>query len=106
VSAEFVASVRAQSGTLRAGAGGSWLIRVEIPDVWDVVRVEAAPETPVREVKELAIAHLAPDADESGEFVTKLSGVEVVDENQSLESAGVKNGSTLLVTYRRRRPVR
>ena len=106
MSAEFVASVRAQSETLRAGAGGEWLIRVEISDVWDVVRVEASPRTSVREVKELAVVHLVPDADGAGEFVTKLNGVEVVDENQPLESAGAQNGSTLLVAYRRRRPVR
>ena len=60
----------------------------------------------MREVKEQALAALMPDASHPGEFITKLNGAEVLDENVSLADAGVLNGSTLLVHHRRRQPVR
>jgi hypothetical protein len=106
MSAEFVASVRARPGTLKMGNEGGWLIRVEVPDVWDVVRLDVAPTTSVRAVKAAALAELVSDTAGIDEFVTKLNGVEVLDEDQPLAAIGVENGSTLLVTYRRRRPVR
>jgi hypothetical protein len=56
-------------------------------------------------LKQSALETLVPNA-EQAEFVTKLRGFEVLDESASLSAAGVANGSTLLVTYRRRRPVR
>ena len=106
MSAEFVASVRARPKTLKVGSEGGWLVRVEVPDVWDVVRLDVAPTASVRSVKEAALAELVADGESPDEFVTKLNGVEVLDEDQPLAAIGVENGSTLLVTYRRRRPVR
>jgi hypothetical protein len=38
--------------------------------------------------------------------VVKLGGFEIMDERVSLQSAGVLDGSTLLIMARRRRPVR
>ena len=106
MSAEFVASVRARSKTLRIGTDGGWLIRVEVPDVWDVVRLEVPPTTPVRTVKGAALAELVSAGIDPDEFITKLNGAEVLDEDQPLAAVGVETGSVLLVTYRRRRPVR
>jgi hypothetical protein len=106
VSAEFVASLRARQTTLRVGAEGGWLIRVEVPEVWDVVRIDVAPTESVRSVKAAAIGELVPDAGDVNEFVTKLNGIEVLDEDLPLSSVGAESGSTLLVMYRRRRPVR
>ena len=40
------------------------------------------------------------------QFVVKLNGFEVLDENVSVADSGATNGSTFLVSYRRRRPVR
>ena len=104
--APFAASLRARPSTLRVGPGGDWMVRVQSLEMWDTVRLETAPTALVREVKEQALAALMPDGGHPGEFVTKLNGVEVLDEELSLADAGLKNGSTLLVTYRRRRPVR
>jgi hypothetical protein len=104
--APFVASLRARPDTIRVGSGGEWMIRVQSADVWDAVRLETSPEASVREVKEHAVSALLQNGDDPGEYVTKLNGFEVLDELQSLADAGVKNGSTLLLTYRRRRPVR
>ena len=41
-----------------------------------------------------------------GDFVLKLRGFEVLNEEVSLAEAGAVEGSIFLVTYRRRRPVR
>ena len=104
--APFVASVRARPDTIRVGDGGDWMVRVQVPEVWDTVRLETSPSASVREVKEHALATLLPDGGHPGELVTKLNGIEVLDEELSLADAGALNGSTLLLTYRRRRPVR
>ena len=77
-----------------------------MPDVWDTVRIEAPPTEPVVAVKVAALGALFPSADVHADFVVKLRGIEVRDEQASLEAAGAVDGSILLVTHRRRRPVR
>lgn len=103
----FVAQLRTRPEAIRLGTAGSPVItvRVQVPEVWDTVRVDAPPDTPVLTVKERALETLMAGANQI-EYVTKLRGWEVLDETASLEAAGVENGSTLLVTSRRRRPVR
>ena len=103
----FVSQLRARPETIRLGTAGDPVItvRVQVPEVWDTVRIEAPPDTPVLALKQVTLETLMPGA-EPAEWVTKLRGFEVLDETASLSSAGVENGSTLLVTSRRRRPVR
>jgi hypothetical protein len=57
-------------------------------------------------LKVMALAALMPDADFHEDFVVKLHGAEVVDENAPIADAGARDGSIFLVTSRRRRPVR
>ena len=103
----FASTLRARPRSIELGSDSETRlsVRVEVPEAWDVVRIDAPPETPVAELKRLAIAELLPSRDLSA-FVTKLHGLEVLDERMSLAEAGVRTGSTLLVTHRRRRPVR
>lgn len=103
----FVAQLRARPEVIRLGPGSDPVItvRVQVPEVWDTVRIDAPPDTPVLVLKERALETLMVGADQA-EWVTKLRGFEVLDETASLSAAGVENGSTLLVTSRRRRPVR
>ena len=104
-----VAELRARPGTLVVGAteaGPRWTVRVEVPEVWDVVRLDAAANTPVREVKRAALDVLLTGTATVGDFVVKLNGVTVLDESVSLKAAGALDGSIFLVTHRRRRPVR
>ena len=104
----FVASLRARPSTIRVAPAGTdtITIRVEMPEVWDVVRIVASPSQPVVEVKLRALEALCPEVEFHQELVLKLRGWEVLDENASLTEAGVVDGSILLMTYRRRRPVR
>ncbi len=89
-----------------APEGGSEItIRVEMPEVWDVVRVVAAPTQPVIDVKTAALNALFPEAAPE-EMVVKLRGWEILDEMASLADSGVVDGSILVMMFRRRRPVR
>ena len=104
----FVASLRARPSTIHTAPEGTdtITIRVEMPEVWDVVRIVASPSQPVVEIKLRAIEALSPDVDFHPDLVLKLRGWEILDENASLTEAGVVDGSILLMTFRRRRPVR
>lgn len=108
MTAPFVAQLRARPGTLRLGEQGQSRItvRVQMPEVWDTVRVEVPASESVIAVKEAALRALSSDSDSPPAFVMKLNGFEVLDEGASLSDVGAKDGSTFLLTYRRRRPVR
>ena len=108
MSAGFVNTLRARGQTLSVGApaADALTLRVQVPEVWDVVRVRAARGESVLEVKRAAAAALLPGDTDADDLVVKLNGFEVLDEGASLVDAGVKDGSTLLVTHRRRRPIR
>ena len=107
MTAPFVWSVRSRPEVITVGSvdGRVLNVRVEIPEVWDVVRIAAAPEATVRAVKDAALAVVIPEADADG-YVMKLRGYEVLDEGQTLAEAGALDGSIFLLSYRRRRPVR
>ena len=107
--APFVTTLRSRKTTIDlapADAADAITIRVEMPEVWDVVGVVALPTDSVLEVKKRAIEALYSDAGLLEDFVLKLRGWVILDETASLADAGVVNGSILLLTHRRRRPVR
>jgi len=108
MTAPFVTNLRSRRGTLRLAPEGQKgiTLRVEMPDVWDVVRVEVLPGDQVLEVKKHALEALYPEYNVIDDFIVKFRGWEILDETQSLSEAGVVDGSILLVTFRRRRPVR
>lgn len=108
MTAPFVAQLRSRPGILRLGDDGERRItvRVEMPEVWDTVRVETPPSEPVAVLKARALEALYPQTDPPHDFVLKLNGFEVLDENASIADAGARDGSIFLLTYRRRRPVR
>ena len=105
----FVAELRTRDGVnpIRVGTGTpSLTLRVEIPEVWDVVLLETSPSTPVGEVKRAAIAALLGAGADPDNLVLKLRGFEVLNESASVADTGAVDGSIFLATYRRRRPVR
>jgi hypothetical protein len=81
-------------------------VRVQMPEAWDVVRFAAAPSVSGRELKLRALEELAPGTKYPEDFVLKLRGWEVLDETASLTGIGMQDGSILLLTSRRKRPVR
>ena len=81
-------------------------IRVQLLEAWDAVKVVVAPRATVAMVKAQALAVLAPDVPQPGDIVTKLGGFEIRDEGRSLTEAGIVDGSTLLLHFRRRQPIK
>ena len=109
MSDSFPNSLRARPGvitTAESAAGPVIRFRVQAAPVWDVVRIDANGADSVRTAKVCALNALLPDALFPEEFSVKLAGVEIFDESKSLVQAGVVDGSTLLLSHRRRRPVR
>jgi hypothetical protein len=104
----FVTSLRARRSPIRLGGADATTIgiRVEMPEVWDVVRLDVPAAEPVVAVKVRALEALFPEAAMHEDFVVKLRGWEILDESESLADAGVVDGSILLLTHRRRRAVR
>lgn len=104
-----VAELRARPGTLVVGgadAGPRWTMRVEVPEVWDVVRLDASSATSVLEVKRAALDVLLSGTAMVDEYVVKLNGAAVLDERASVAAVGAVDGSIFLITHRRRRAVR
>ena len=92
---------------LASSTGPEITVRVEMPEVWDVVRVNASPDERAVTVKRRALEVLMPGAElRDDEYVLKLNGWEVLDETASLAATGAVDGSIFLVTHRKRRPVR
>ncbi|MFN2397410.1 MAG: hypothetical protein ABR543_02015 [Gemmatimonadaceae bacterium] len=109
MSLAFVTSLRTNRDVVRVGPSvpgvTSTSVRVSIPELWETVRVEVAQGESVSRMKEAVLADLIPNAD-AKDYVLKLRGFEVLDESSSVETAGAVNGSTFLLTHRRRQAVR
>jgi hypothetical protein len=108
MSAAFVNQLRTRGDVIQMAPAGapSIIVRVEMPEVWDTVRVAVAPSEPVLGLKLRALAALYPTGEPPEEFIMKLRGFEVLNENESLASVGAVDGSIFLLTHRRRRAVR
>jgi hypothetical protein len=108
VSAPFVTQLRTRGDVIQMPTAGARpiTIRVEMPEVWDTVRIAVSRGESVREVKARALEALAPGTTSPDAFVMKLRGFEVLDESESIERVGAIDGSIFLLTHRRRRPVR
>lgn len=105
----FVTSLRARPGVIRVGEGHAHEIlhlRVEVPEVWDTVRIDVPASEPVLALKVHALQALAPATSRHDDYVVKLRGIEVADEGKSLRDAGALDGSIFIVTRRYRRAIR
>jgi hypothetical protein len=108
MSEPFVAQLRARGTAIEIATAGapSITVRVEMPEIWDTVKAVVSTSTPVRELKVRALEALYPVDEPVDEFVLKLRGWEVLDENATIAAVGARDGSIFLLTHRRRRAVR
>ncbi len=108
MTAPFVTELRAGPEVIVLGGGNGPVmhLRAQQAELWDMVRVDAPGSLPVAAVKLAALEEFYPGGLVAAEFAVKVRGFEILREEDSLEASGVKDGSTLLLTRRRRRPVR
>lgn len=106
--APFVTQLRTHGDVidLAGDAPDAFVIRGQVHEAWDAVRLRVARTTPLRAVKTATLTALLGNDHEAAEYMAKVRGGEVRDEMQSCEAVGVKAGTTVLVHARRRRPVR
>ena len=107
VATPFVSGLRTQGAAFRLGSGSGPVLqlRAQVLEAWDAIRIDADPSASVKSLKQLALKELYPDAQKDDQYVVKLYGWEILDENSSISSTGAKNGSIFLISDRRRRPV-
>jgi len=79
VTAPFVSGLRARRDAVHVGRkdGRALTLRVEVPELWDVVRVVAAPDATVEEVKGASLRALNARANPAA-YVIKLRGFEAL----------------------------
>ena len=108
MSVPFVSELRTSDDVLTLGSGDADTLhlRVQVAELWDALRVDASASTSVEAVKKAALDRFFPDGEAIADFVVKLRGFEILEENETLAASGVRDGSTLLVARRRRRPVK
>jgi hypothetical protein len=81
-------------------------LKVSVPDVWDIVRVTAAGDWTVAQLKTEALARATGRSLPPSEYIMKFRGARIFDETASLETIGVPDNASLIVLPARRRPVR
>lgn len=103
----FVSGLRTQGGafTLGSASGPVLQLRAQVLEAWDAIRIDADPSASVKSLKALALKELYPDVQHDDQFMVKLHGWEILDENAPISSTAARNGSIFLITDRRRRPV-
>lgn len=107
MSAALVGELRSRRAALELASGpGSITIRVQVADLWDAVRVVAHPDVAIAELKQRVVNEFFPGHEYLDDFVLKLRGWEMLDEQQSIKAGGMVDGSIILLARRRRRPVR
>lgn len=108
MTAPFVTGLRTADEVIRVGGGDGAVLhlRVQAAELWDTLRVDAPGMTTLAEVKQAALDAFFPNGVNVNEFVAKLRGFEILHENETLEQSGVRDGSTILLGRRRRRPVK
>ncbi|MCX5765908.1 MAG: hypothetical protein NTZ43_01605 [Gemmatimonadetes bacterium] len=104
----FVTQLRSRVGivSVAGGTGARLTVRVELQDQWDTVAFDVASDAPVTALKRSALAAFGLPGVPAEDYVLKLRGVEVLAEGESLEENTARDGSSFLLSHRRRRPVR
>ncbi len=106
--APFVAQLRSRPDVVAVGdSGGDRLgVRVQFAEQWDTIACDVRADAPVIALKRDALARFGLGTAFPEDFVVKLHGSEVLNEQESVTASGALDGSTYFLAYRRRRPVR
>lgn len=86
--------------------GAAVRLRVTVTDTWDTVALEAAPDTPVADLKHQALRDATGSAVDPDDYVVKFRGALVLDEGKTVGDLAIPDGAALIVLPGRRHPVR
>lgn len=108
MSAGVTLPFRARGTALALGAddASAITVRVQLPELWETIAVRCGGAVSVAALKTAALEAFGQRLHQAHEYVMKLRGHEVRDEAATVTGAGARDGSTFLLTYRHRRPVR
>lgn len=108
MSATFVKQLRSKRPPLDLAPAGPDTVsfRVQVAELWDAVKVTARPSMPVGELKQRALEVFFPGEAFSADYVLKLRGWEMLDDTAPIGQSGVGPGAIVLLSQRRRRPIR
>jgi hypothetical protein len=81
-------------------------VLVQLLERWDRMAFNVPPETSVATLKRDALDAFGLTSAEPADYVVKLRGWDVLGEQGSVAESGARDGSTYLLTLRRRRAVR
>jgi len=81
-------------------------IKVWVPDVWDVVALNAGSDWSIAQMKEEALRAATGRKFDPSRYEVKLRGARVLDETLTLADLEAREGTPFIVLPARRRPVR
>jgi hypothetical protein len=103
----FVTALRSRPGLVRLGDGSPRLtVRIELQERWETLAFDVSADSTVHALKGEALSRFGLAEVPAEDFILKLRGAEIVDEQETLTAATVRDGSSFLLSFRRRRPVR
>jgi len=104
----FVTQLRSRAGLNRLddGAAERVVVRVQLLEQWETTAWDVAAITTVATLKREALVAFGLTHAIAEDYILKLRGIEVRDESETVPASGARDGSTYLLTYRRRRAVR
>ena len=82
------------------------VIRVWVPDVWDMVELSVTPEWTIAQAKDAALQAATGRSPDLGAYQVKFRGAVVSDESQTLAALQVPDHAPMIVLRTRRQPVR
>ena len=108
MSATFVKQLRSMRPPLELAPAGPDTVsfRVQVSELWDAVKVTANPSMVVGDLKRRALEVFFPGESFAADYVMKLRGWEMLDETAPIGQSGVGPGSIVLLSQRRRSPIR
>jgi hypothetical protein len=81
-------------------------VRVWVPEVWDIVSLDASPEWSVARLKSEALERATGRAPDGEAYEVKFRGARVLDESATLSALGAPDNASFIVLPATRRPAR
>ena len=81
-------------------------VRVWVPEVWDIVSLDASPEWSVARLKTEALQQATGRAPDGEAYEVKFRGALVLDESTTLGALDAPDNASFIVQHARRVPAR